>query len=565
MTSTPIDIDAVDLAGALDMILASPAIGTVRRFAPGKATARMLGGLARNPRALAARGMELGAEFARIAGGASTLGPSTRDRRFSDPAWHDNALLRRVVQAYLATGRTAESLVQDADLDGRDTERMRFLIGNLIEAASPSNNPFINPQALKAVIDTGGRNAADGVKNFLSDMRSAPRVPAMVDESAFEVGRNLATTPGSAVFATEVFELIQYAPQTETVHERPLLIVPPTINKYYLLDLAEGRSLVEYLVRQGQQVFVISWRNPDSRHASWDADTYGNAILNALDAVEAISGSDKTMLTGICSGGILASMVMGHLAAAGQNDRIAAFGLAVTMLDQSPGRAGIAGALLDDTTAAAAVAASKARGYLDGRALAEVFAWLRPSDLIWNYWVNNYLLGRKPPAFDILYWNADTTRMTAGLHRDFVELAKSNALTAGTARMLGTDVDLSKVTADSYIVAGVTDHICPWQACYRSTQLIGGSTRFVLSTSGHVAAMVNPPTNPKASFRVLDESPEDPADWEAAAHQESGSWWPDFAAWLAERAGAEKPAPAELGTPTYRRIAPAPGSYVFDN
>jgi polyhydroxyalkanoate synthase subunit PhaC len=559
--ATPSETEAINLAGALDLVLASAALSPARRFAPGRAGARMAGSLAKRPRVLATRGKQLGGELAKVVTGASTLAPSPRDRRFADPAWKDNGLLRRLLQAYLASSRTAETLVEDAYLDWRDAERMRFLVSNLIEAAAPSNNPFVNPQACKALIDTGGGNVTRGLRNFLSDIRTAPRVPGMVDESAFDVGGNLAMTPGAVVYRTDAFELIQYAPQTKQVRERPVLIVPPTINKYYVLDLAPGRSMVEYLVHQGQQVFVISWRNPDARHASWDGDTYGQAILDALAAVEAISGADKTLLTGICSGGILASLVMGHLAATGQDDRIAGFGLAVTMLDQT--RAGLGGALLDDATAGIAVAASKARGYLDGRALAEVFAWLRPSDLIWNYWVNNYLLGKTPPAFDILYWNADTTRMTAGLHRDFVTMARSNALGEGTGTMLGTGVDLAKVSTDSYIVAGVTDHICPWQACYRSTQMLGGQSRFVLSTSGHIAAMVNPPSNPKASFLVADQNPESPSDWQAQAAKQDGSWWPDFDTWLGARAGALRPAP-ELGAATHPVIEPAPGRFVYD-
>jgi polyhydroxyalkanoate synthase len=416
---------------------------------------------------------------------------------------------------------------------------------------------------VEGVHHSGGRNAVSGIRNLLSDLRSAPRVPAMVDRNAFEVGGNIATTPGAVVFRTEVFELIQFTPQTETVRERPVLIVPPTINKYYVLDIAEGRSVIEYLVQQGQQVFVISWRNPDARHSGWNADTYGAAILEALDTVEAITGSDQALLTGICSGGILASMTLAHLTPSGQGHRIAGFALAVTILDQS--RTGTAGALLDDATAAAAVAASRARGYLDGRSLAEVFAWLRPSDLVWNYWVNNYLLGKKPPAFDILYWNSDTTRMTAGLHCDFVDIARTNALTNGTAQMLGTDLELNKVQTDSYIVAAVNDHICPWQACYRSTQMFGGASRFVLSSAGHIAALVNPPTNPKASFFVADETPESAADWEAKATKQTGSWWPDFGTWLNERAGAERPAPTELGSASFAPTAPAPGTYVFDH
>jgi polyhydroxyalkanoate synthase len=560
---TSIETTPVDLAGALDMVLASPATRTITRFAPGKPGIRMAASLAKRPKVLAARGRDLGAELARVATGASTLAPSPSDRRSTDAAWKDNPVLKRTLQSYLAAARAAETLVEDARLDWRDAERMRFLITNLIEAAAPSNNPFINPQAWKAIVDTGGMNFARGLKAFLSDLRSAPRIPAMVDDTAFEVGVSVGVTPGAVVLRTDVFELLHYTPQTEMVRERPVLIVPPTINKYYAIDLAPGRSMVEYLVRQGQQVFVISWRNPDARHRAWNADTYGQAIIEALDAVQTITGADKALLTGICSGGILASMVMGHLAATGDSDRIAGFGLAVTMLDQQ--RAGIAGALIDPATAAAATAASRARGYLDGRALAEVFAWLRPSDLVWNYWVNNYLLGKKAPAFDILFWNNDTTRMTAGLHRDFVKLALDNAVSAGTARMLGSNVDLSRVTTDNYIVAGINDHICPWQTCYTTTQLFGGDSRFILSTAGHIAALVNPPDNKKASYLVADKTPGDATEWQATAAKQEGSWWPDFDAWLSERAGELKPAPAALGSATHPAKEPAPGTYVFDN
>jgi polyhydroxyalkanoate synthase len=563
--TAPAETTAADLAGALDVVLNSAAQGQLGRFLPGRSGVRAVAVLARKPRTVVSRVRELGGELARVASGASKLTPSPRDRRFSDPAWTENPLLRRSLQAYLAAARTAETLLADAeaDLPWRDAERLRFVVSNLIEALAPSNNPALNPLAWKALVDTGGANVVRGARNLASDLRHPPRVPSMVDETAFEVGRNVAATPGAVVFRAQSFELLQYGAQTEQVRERPLLIVPPTINKFYVLDLAPARSLVEYLVAQGQQVFVISWRNPDARHASWGADSYGQAILDALTAVEAVTGADKALLAGVCSGGILASLVMGHLAATGQGDRVAGFGLAVAMLDQS--RAGVAGALMDENSAAAAVAASRARGYLDGRALAEVFAWLRPSDLIWNYWVNNYLLGKKPPAFDILFWNADTTRMTAGLHRDFVALARANSITERTATMLGSPVDLGKVTTDSYVVAGLADHICPWQACYRTTQLLGGETRFVLSSSGHIAAMVNPPTNAKASFLVAPQNPPAAQEWQATASSMQGSWWPDFDAWLAARSGALRPAPAAPGTTTHPVLDPAPGLYVYDN
>ena len=385
----------------------------------------------------------------------------------------------------------------------------------------------------------------------------------MVEPDAFEVGVDLAVTPGSVVLRTPVFELIQYRPATPAVRQVPLLIVPPVINKFYVMDLAPGRSMVEYLVGRGLQVFMISWRNPDARDAKWDLDTYGQAILDAMDAAARITGSEQTALAGSCSGGIIAAMVAAHLAHTGQQDRIAALTLMVTVLDQA--RAGLAGAVIDERTARLAAASSRARGYLDGGSLAEVFAWLRPNDLIWNYWVNNYLLGRKPPPFDILFWNADTTRMTAGLHRDFLEMGAANALVRpGGATMLGSPVDLAAVDRDSYIVAGITDHICPWQSCYRSTQLLGGRPRFLLSTSGHIAAMVNPPGNDKARYQMAKECPEDPQEWLRRAETCHGSWWPDYAGWLAERCGEEKAAPGELGGGGLVPVGDAPGTYIYD-
>jgi polyhydroxyalkanoate synthase len=386
----------------------------------------------------------------------------------------------------------------------------------------------------------------------------------MVEPDAFEVGKTLAVTPGSVVFRSEVLELIQYRPQREQVRQYPLLMVPPVINKYYVLDLAPGRSLAEYLLREGQQVFVISWRNPDARHRDWGLDVYGQAILDAISAIEDISGSSRTNLFATCSGGILAAMTLAHLAEAGGLDRIGALTLAVTVLDQT--KAGQAAAIVDEGTAKAAIAMSAARGYLSGSSLAEVFAWLRPNDLIWNYWVNNYLQGRPPPAFDVLFWNADTTRMAATLHREFVEAALSNSLAIpGAATMLGSPVDLSKITTDSYVIAGVADHISAWQACYRSGALLGGDREFVLSTSGHIASMVNPPGNPKASFRSGPITDQTADQWLKATPAQPGSWWPHYVEWLATRSGSEQDAPDALGGPAWPPLDPAPGTYVFES
>ena len=555
--------DIADTAAPLDALLIDAALGP-RRFLPDASTAKLAGRLLRQPRTTGRRLGSLAAEIAKTAVGRSTIAPDKRDRRFTDPAWTQNPVLHRVLQAYLAATATAGRLVTDADLGRRDELRARVLVDNLTEALSPSNVPLVNPSSAKAAVDTAGLNFVRGGVSLLQDMVSAPRVPQMVDGSSFQIGRNIAATPGSVVLRTEQLELIQYRPQTETVRAVPILLVPPTINKYYVLDLAPGRSLVEYLLGQGLQVFVVSWRNPDARHAGWGFDTYVQAICDALDATDRICETDKAVLFGFCSGGVLSALAAAALAATGGSDRLAAFAMGVTVLDYTD--AGVPGALVDRNLATAAKAASRRTGYLDGRNLAEVFAWLRPGDLIWNYWVNNYLLGRKPAAFDVLFWNADTTRMSAALHADFVDVALDNSIArSGALTVRGVPVDLSRVELDTYLVAGIADHLTPWDACYRSTQLLGGTSRFVLSTSGHIAALVNPPGNPKATYRVNTTNPPDPKAWLAGAEMVQGSWWPDAAAWFAERCGPERKAPEKLGGAGLEPLADAPGTYIFDS
>jgi polyhydroxyalkanoate synthase len=551
-----------DVAAPLDAMLVDAAFGPLRQLAPDMSVARFIGRLAGRPATTGQRLGELAGELVRVAGGTSTLTPDPKDRRFNDPAWTGNPLLRRILQTYLATGRTVGQLLDDSGLEWRDDHRVRFLVENLLEALSPSNVPLVNPASAKAAIDTGGMNFVRGGLNLLRDLASAPRIPKMVDDSGFKVGENLGVTPGAVVLRTDMFELIQYAPQTATVRRVPLLVVPPTINKFYVLDLASGRSLVEHLVRSGQQVFVLSWRNPDSRHADWGLDAYARAILDAMDAVEKITRSERTVLTGFCSGGILASVVAGHLAATGRLDRLAGLAFGVTVLDQW--HAGLPAALADQYLVRAATAASRRRGYLDGKVLAEVFAFLRPGDLVWNYWVNNYLLGRQPPAFDVLYWNSDTTRMPARLHADFVDLALRNRLAGTGVDALGTHVDLADVDVDAYVVAGIADHITPWQSCYRTTALLGGRSRFVLSTSGHIAALVNPPGNPRATYRLNPDNPDDAEEWLDGATTEQGSWWPDFVDWLGQRCGPDRRAPRGLGGPGFPPLIEAPGTYVLD-
>jgi polyhydroxyalkanoate synthase len=561
MTAT--NAELADQAAPLDALLIDAALGPVRRFTPDLSTARWATALALRPLTCARRVRDLASEAVGTALGTSTLAPDKRDRRFTDPAWSENPLLRRVLQLYLAGGRTADQLVADAELDWRDEQRVRFLVENLTAAMSPSNVPLLNPTSAKVAIDTAGTSLVRGGTQLVKDLASAPRIPEMVDKSGYEVGGNIAATPGAVVLRTEVFELLQYAPQTDEVYEVPVLVVPPTINKFYAIDLAPERSLVEFSVRQGRQMFVMSWRNPDGRHAAWNLDTYATAILEALDGVERITGSEQTVLGGICSGGILASITAAYLAKTGRLDRLAAICLAVTVLDQD--RAGMAGALAGPKVAAAAKAMSRRKGYLDGRALAEVFAWLRPGDLVWNYWVNNYLFGKPPPAFDILFWNSDTTRMTAGLHAGFVDMAMANQLAdPGSLSVLGEPIDLSQIDVDSYVAAGISDHITPWQSCYRTVGLLGGDTRFVLSTSGHIAALVNPPGNPKATYRVNPQRPEDPQEWLSGAGVDQGSWWPDFAGWLSRRCGPDRRAPRKLGGRGFAPLIEAPGTYVLD-
>jgi class II poly(R)-hydroxyalkanoic acid synthase len=544
---------------ALDVMLTDAAVGGRSRFVRPGAAVGVAAGLARRPDRAARRVGHLGAELARVASGRSEVRPAKRDRRFADPAWESSWLFRRVLQAHLAVGEAVDGLISDAELDWRHERQARFTAGNLLDALAPSNFPWSNPSVVKESVDQGGLNLVRGARRFLGDF---PRLPSTVDTSGFSVGENLALTPGSVVLRTEVFELIQYAPQTQQVREVPLLFAPPTINKYYVLDLAPGRSMIEWLVRQGQQVFTISWRNPGAEQGHFDLDTYAQAVLEARDAVAAITRQPAVHLNGACSGGIIGAGLLGHLAAEGRLGEIASLSLLVSALDNE--RAGTASALTGREVAAAAIADSARRGYLDGQALSGVFTWLRPNDMVWNYVVNNYLLGKDPPAFDVLFWNQDSVRLAAGLHRDFIHLSLENSITRpGALEVLGSRVDLGAVDLDSYIVAGLTDHIIPWENAYRSTQLLGGAPRFVLSTSGHIQALVNPPApESRSSYRVADEHPDAPETWAERAAMKPGSWWPDYDAWLADRSGELKPAPKRLGAGRYKALAKAPGSYV---
>jgi poly[(R)-3-hydroxyalkanoate] polymerase subunit PhaC len=564
---TAIEVDGArdqrDLSAPLDVLLTEATYSPRQRFFAADATLKLGSSLARRPRTVARRVTGLARELGRVAAGDAEIGAPRGDRRFGDPAWQENPLFRRLMQAYLATGAALDGLIRDADLDLQTERRVRFPVENIRDALAPSNFPWSNPAAIKTAVSTRGASFVRGAGHLASDMRTPPRLPAMVDTSKFEVGVNLATTKGAVIQREDPFELIQYAPQTDEVRSVPLLLVPPMINKYYIADIAPGRSLVEYLVQQGQQVFVISWRNPEAEHGSWGLDTYAEAILSALDTACEVGESEQAQLLAFCGGGIAAACVAGHLAATGEQDRLAGLTLGVCVLDNE--QAGVPSAFVNRDIARAALAVSARKGYLDGTALAELFAWLRPNDLIWSYVVNNYLLGQRPPAFDILFWNQDTTRLAAGLHRDFIQIALDNPLVEpGALELLGTPIDLGKVSVDSYVVAGIADHITPWENCQRTTRMLGGDTRFSLSTSGHIAAIVNPPGNPKASYRVAEEGDHaDPEAWLGTAEKRPGTWWEDWNAWLAERSGQMRAAPERLGNSEFRSRGRAPGTYVL--
>jgi polyhydroxyalkanoate synthase len=544
----------------LDQLLAQ--VGS-HKLRPGGETARLLLSLARHPRTVGKRTTRLAAGLARAAAGDAGKTPARGDRRFADPAWSESWIFRRLLQGYLVIADEARQLVDDAELDWDSHQRASLVADNLVDALAPTNWAWSNPTAMKATIEQGGRNLLVGARSFLRDMSSSPRIPANVDPTGFAVGETVAATPGSVVHRQPMYELIQYKPQTSEVREVPVLFVPPMISKFYCIDLSPGRSLAEYLVQRGQQVFTISWKNATKAESHWNFDRYMTAIIEAIKTTAAVCSTDRVHVAGLCLGGIMSTCAVGHLAQIGEQDVIASLTLNVTVLDVE--RAGPVPALASPATAAVAIANSKRQGYLAGKELASTFAWLRPNEMIWNNWINNYLLGKKPPSFDLLYWNADSMNMPAAAHADLVKFGIENPLPdPGRMRVLDTGVHLDQIECDAYAVGAETDHLTPWQSCYRTVNLLGGSTRFVLSSSGHIAAIINPPGNPKARYHVADEYPEAPDAWLEGAEERPGTWWEDWDAWLGERSGSTKNAPRRLGDRSHKVVDPAPGAYVLE-
>ncbi|HKF90697.1 MAG TPA: alpha/beta fold hydrolase [Acidimicrobiia bacterium] len=502
----------------------------------------------------------LGVELAKVAIGRSTVEPARGDWRFKDPAWRENPAYRRLGQTYLAASGTLERIVDSEELDWKTAERAELATSILTSALSPTNTVAGNPAALKRAFETGGASLVRGTRSFVRDLRHNHGMPQQADTGRFTVGENLAATSGAVVYRDDVCEVIHYRPSTPEVRARPILLIPPQIGRYYFMDLAPGRSFVEYALSRGLQFFLLSWRNPTAEQGDWNLDTYAAACLRAIDAVTEITGSDDLNTIGLCAGGILLSTVLSAMASE-SDERVNAASFGVTLLDFSvPTTVGM---FLSPRLLRAARRRSTSRGVLDGDALGRVFSWLRPNELVWNYWVNNYLMGNDPPAFDILAWNSHTTRLPGALHAQLLDIFEHNLLcTPGALTVLDHPVDLGSIQCDTYVTGALTDHLTPWKGCYRTTQLVGGDSTFVLSSSGHIASLVNPPGNPKSKMFVGPRIEADPDAWLAAAGERTGSWWEHWADWMIERSGALKPAPAKLGSRKHKAGEPAPGSYV---
>jgi polyhydroxyalkanoate synthase len=516
------------------------------------------------PRVAAEQYFSFLSELGSILAGKSERAPKAGDRRFADAAWKESSLHSGLLKAYLAWGEAVNVLVDKTSLSDIDKARAHLVTEILVDALAPTNALLTNPAAVRKFVDSGGRSAWQGLKNYLDDLVKNRGMPSMVDQTAFRVGENVANTPGAVIFRNELLELIQYQPTTSDVWKRPLVITPPQINKYYALDLSPDKSMVRFLLDSGIQVFCVSWRNPTADHRDWGLDNYVVALDEAVDVAREVTDSDDISMMGSCSGGITSTAYFATLGnAAGK--KIRNMVLAVCLLDPNAAEESAFGCLMTPETMQLAKESSRLRGIVDGHDLARMFAWMRPNDLIWNYWVNNYLLGNQPPAFDILFWNADTTRLPARLHGDYLDLYFTNPfVNPGKLRLNGKTVDMTRTRVDSYVIAGVTDHITPWKGVHKTAQIMGEATTFVLSNSGHLQSLLNPPSNPKASFMIGTVNPAGPDAFLAAAEKRKGSWWLDWRDWLHARSGEQVSAPASLGSARHPVIVSAPGTYVFD-
>jgi len=487
--------------------------------------------------------------------------PEPGDRRFSSPEWAESPVFDYVRQAYLLN---ADFLKQVSDVlpmaDGRAKSRVQFLTRQYVDALAPSNYAATNPEFIKAALETKGESITKGVKNLIADLEKG-RI-SMTDDAAFEVGRNLALTPGAVIYENELIQLIQYAPLTDKVAQAPLLIIPPSINKFYIMDLQPENSLVRFIVEQGFTVFLVSWKNVKAEESTFTWDDYlEKGPLTALEVVRAVTRVKKPNVLGFCVGGTILSSALGVARARGE-DPVGSLTLMTTLLDFAD--SGELGCLVDEASVTAREAAIGKGGLLPGQELANVFSALRANDLVWQYVVGNYLKGNKPQAFDLLYWNSDSTNLpgpflTWYLRNMYLE---NNLRVPGKLKMLGVKVDLGKIDAPAYVLAAREDHIVPWKGAYLSRGLLGGETTFVLGASGHIAGAINPASKNRRSFWVNASGAADPDEWLDGASEQKGSWWLHWIEWLKQRGGKQVAARGRMGNAKYVPIEPAPGRYV---
>jgi len=487
-----------------------------------------------------------------------------KDKRFKDDAWRENEVFDFIKQSYLLSARYFQNVVENAEgLDTKTAQKVDFYTRQFVDAMSPSNFLLTNPEVLRKTAETGGENLLRGLQNLLADLeRGKGQLKIrMVDDSKFRVGENIAVTPGKVVHQNDLMQLIQYSPTTEKVLKRPLVIVPPWINKYYILDLRPKNSFVRWAVEQGHTVFMVSWVNPDERLADKGFDDYmREGPYAALDAVEKATGEREVNAIGYCLGGTLLACTLAHMAAR-KDARIRSATFFTTMVDFE--EAGELGVFIDEEQLQSLEEKMAKRGFLEGREMATTFNMLRANDLIWSFVVNNYLLGQEPFPFDLLYWNDDSTRMPARMHSFYLRrmYQENDLVKPGAIELDGVPIDLGRIRLPAYILSTREDHIAPWKSTYRATQIYKGPTRFVLAASGHIAGVVNPPESGKYSHWVNDNLPPDPEQWFAGATELSGSWWPDWHRWISalDRTMVEARVPGAGGLPA---IEDAPGSYV---
>jgi polyhydroxyalkanoate synthase len=492
------------------------------------------------------------------AGGADGI----KDRRFSDEAWTKDPRYELVAKTYLAQTELAQKALDAAPIDDRSKAQWSFALRQVADALSPANTLLTNPEALQLAMETGGASLAEGMKLFTEDLAKG-RI-SMTDEQAFEVGVNVCTTPGSVVLQNELIQLIQYTPTTENVFKRPLVIIPPCINKYYILDLQPANSFVGHAVAQGHTVFLVSWRNagPSQEKVTWD-DYLEQGVLTAIEAARKITKADKVNALGFCIGGTLITSALAVLAARGEHP-VASLTLLTTLLDFSD--TGEIGLLVTKEGVEARELAIGNGGLLKGSELAQVFAALRANDLIWPYVVKGYLKGQAPPAFDLLYWNSDDTNLPGPMFCYYIRntYLENKLREPGALTMCGEKVDLGALDIPVFVYASKEDHIVPWMSAYESTQLLRNTT-FVLGASGHIAGVINPPAKMKRNFWIAPEgggTPAEPDAWFEAAEKVPGSWWPTWYEWLAPHGGSEVKARAKLGSAQFAPLEEAPGSYV---